>query len=69
MEGNGGIVMHKNNEKFEIFHQNVWNIQKYSLYLPRQKVAFGYPGRIPRGQAVYVTTQFYKCQSCYWLRR
>ena len=49
MEGNGGILMHKNNEKFEIFHQNVWNIQKYLLYLPRQKVAFGYPGRIPRG--------------------
>ena len=37
---------------------NIWIFQKNSLYLPRQKVAFGYPGRIPRGQAVYVTTHF-----------
>lgn len=47
MEGNGGIVMHKNNEKFEIFHQNVWSIQKHFLYLPRQKVTIGYPGKFP----------------------
>lgn len=40
-------ITERNNEKFEIFHQNVWNIQKYSLYLPRQKVTFGYPGKFP----------------------
>ena len=50
-------ITERNNEKFEIFHQNVWSIQKYLLYLPRQKVAFGYPGRIPRGQDLIDTTQ------------
>ena len=48
-------ITERNNEKFEIFHQNVWSIQKYLLYLPRQKVAFGYPGRIPReGKALSI---------------
>ena len=31
--------------------------QKNILYLPRQKVTFDYPGRIPRGQDHIDTTQ------------
>ena len=37
--------------------QIIWIFQKNILYLPRQKVAFGYPGRIPRGQDLIDTTQ------------
>ena len=58
-------ITERNNEKFEIFHQNVWNIQKYSLYLPRQKVAFGYPGRIPRGASLYRHYPIFQCQRCF----
>ena len=58
-------ITERNNEKFEIFHQNVWSIQKYLLYLPRQKVAFGYPGRIPRGASLYRHYPIFQCQRCF----
>ena len=35
---------------------------KYFLYLQRQKVTFGYPGRIPRGQDLIDTTQFFNAK-------
>ena len=37
--------------------QIIWIFQKNILYLPRQKVTFDYPGRIPRGQDHIDTTQ------------
>ena len=58
-------ITERNNEKFEIFHQNVWSIQKYLLYLPRQKVTFGYPGRIPRGASLYRHYPIFQCQRCF----
>lgn len=33
--------------------QIIWIFQKNILYLPRHKVTFGYPGRIPRGASLY----------------
>ena len=41
--------------KSNIFPQIIWNLMKYFLYLQRQKVTFGYPGRIPReGKALSI---------------
>jgi hypothetical protein len=33
--------------KNNIFPQIIWNLMKYFLYLQRQKVTFGYPGKFP----------------------
>ena len=41
--------------KNNIFPQIIWNLMKYFLYVQRQKVTFGYPGRIPReGKALSI---------------
>ena len=40
-------ITERNNEKFEIFHQNVWNIQNYSYLCSVKSLLFGYPGKFP----------------------
>jgi hypothetical protein len=45
--------------KNNIFPQIIWNIMKYFLYLQRQKVAFGYPGKFPaRGKPLSTLPNF-----------
>ena len=43
--------------------------KKISIFAIVKRLPLAIRVSFPRGQAVYVTTQFYKCQSCYWLRR